>query len=99
MASLSTGLIENTPVSGVRPTASLAVQITNDDTVIVSVQISGYYASGTSKIQYISELFSVNPGAVATRSYYAQFDAFEFQFITSSDAVEISTWGKNLSGT
>jgi hypothetical protein len=35
---------------------------------------------------------------VADRNYYAQFDSFEFQFVTSTDAVEISAWGKDAAG-
>jgi|GEM_PF-1699300 hypothetical protein len=98
MASLTTGLIENTPVAGVRPTAKFAVDISNNDSGVVSVQILGYYLSGATKVLYVSELINMNPGSVTTRNYYAQFDAFEFQFITSSIAVEISAWGKNTTG-
>ena len=98
MAELTTGLIENTPVAGVRPTSSLTVRITNDDTVAASVEILGFYLTGVTKTLYVSELFTVNPGEVATRNYFADFDAFEFQFVTSSDAVEISAWGKDAEG-
>lgn len=42
MALLTTGLIENTPVSGERPTVTLTIMITNDDTTKVAVQIDGY---------------------------------------------------------
>lgn len=98
MASLTTGIVENSPVAGVRPSVRLAVKITNDDSVGVSIQILGYYVSGTLKILYVSELFSMNPGEVANRSYFADFDAFEFQFVTSSPMVEISAWGKNAAG-
>lgn len=38
------------------------------------------------------------PGDVLVRNYYVQFDAFEFKFSTSSDAVEISAWGKDATG-
>lgn len=98
MAELTTGLIENTPVAGVRPTSLLTVRITNDDTVPATVQIMGFHLSGVIKTLYVLELFVVNPGEVATRNYFADFDAFEFQFITSSDAVEISVWGKDAGG-
>lgn len=98
MASLTTGLIENTPVSGVRPTTTLTVKITNDDTIAASVQIEGFFVTGTTKTPYVLELFILAPGEVATRIYYAQFDEFEFQFITSSEAVEISAWGKDATG-
>ena len=98
MAFLTTGLIDNLEVAGVRPTSTLTVRITNDDTVTASIEIHGYYLTGATKTLYVLELFTLAPGGVATKNYYAQFDAFEFQFINSSDAVEISAWGKNAAG-
>ena len=98
MALLTTGLLENTPVSGIRPTTNLVVNISNDDTTIISVLIKGYYVSGATKTQYVEDLFSVSPGNVLSRNYFAQFDALEFQFTPSSNAVEITTWGKNTAG-
>jgi len=98
MGSLTIGLIENTPVAGVRPTSTLTVKITNDDTITATVQIEGFYVTGTTKTQYVLELFIVAPGEVASRIYNAQFDEFEFQFFASSDAVEISAWGKDATG-
>lgn len=98
MASLSTGLIENTTVGGVRPTASFTVEVSNDSDAEVSVKILGYYLNGITKVLYVEEFFNLAPGAAATRNYYSQFDAFEFQFVTSSSAVEISAWGKTSSG-
>lgn len=98
MAELTTGLIENTPVAGIRPTSSITVRITNDDTVVASVQIMGFHLTGVTKTLYVLELFLVNPGEVATRNYFADLDAFEFQFETSSDAIETSVWGKDTDG-
>jgi len=98
MALLTTGLIENTLVVGVRPTSTFEVLISNDDTVIVSVQITGFFLTGTTKTLYVSELFNIPVGTAVVRIYFAQFDAFEFQFNTSSDAVEISAWGKDATG-
>lgn len=98
MAQLTTGLIENTPVSGVRPTSNLAVRVANDDTSTITVEIAGFFVSGTTKAQYVAELLGIPAGNVVSRNYFAQFDAFEFQFATSSDAVEISVWGKNSQG-
>ncbi len=98
MALLTTGLIENTPVGGVRPTSTFTVKITNDDTIAATVQIEGFFVTGTTKTLYVSELFVMAPGEVAERIYFAQFDEFEFQFITSSDAIEISAWGKDAAG-
>jgi len=94
----TTGLFENTPVKGVRPTVSIAALIVNHDIVEVTVQISGYYLNGTTNVLYVLELFSLNPGEVATRNYYAQFNAFKFQFETRSRAVGISVWGEDSAG-
>ncbi|GAB6171929.1 hypothetical protein JCM15765_14070 [Paradesulfitobacterium aromaticivorans] len=98
MAQLTTGLLENTAVSGVRPSTNLIVRITNDDTATNTVFVKGYYVSGTAKTQYVQEFITMAAGEVVSRNYYAQFDAFEFQFTTSSDTVEISAWGKDAAG-
>ncbi len=98
MSLLTTGLIENTAVAGIRPTSNLAVRVANDDTVATTVLIEGFYVTGTTKTKYVEELLSMLPGAVESKTYYAQFDAFEFQFNPSSTAVEISAWGKDASG-
>lgn len=98
MALLTTGIIENPAVSGVRPTSNLAVRIANDDTVAATVLIQGYTVSGTTKTLYVEELLSLAAGTVVNRTYFAQFDGFEFQFNPSSSAVEISAWGKDSSG-
>lgn len=94
----TTGLFENTPVMGVRPTASVAILIDNSDIANVTVQIKGYYLNDTTNVMYVSELYNLNPGEVVTRNYYAQFNAFKFQFETSSQAVEITVWGIDLAG-
>ena len=39
---LTTGLIENTPVSGVRPTTTFTVKITNDDTLLLPLLLKGF---------------------------------------------------------
>lgn len=98
MTLLTTGLIENTVISGVRPTTDLVVRISNDDVVAVSVLIAGFFVTGPTKTQYVEELLNILPGNVTTRTYFAQFNAFEFQFTTSSIATEISLWGKNAAG-
>lgn len=98
MPLLTTGLFENTAVAGVRPSSTLVVQISNDDAISASVQIEGFFQSGTTKIMYVQELFILAAGAVAQRTYFAQFDAFEFQFNVSSQAVKFSAWGKDNAG-
>jgi len=98
MPNLTTGLLENTPVGGVRPSSTLSVNISNDDTTTVDVLIEGFFQSGTTKVIYVQELFTLTAGSVALRSYFAQFDAFEFQFTVSSEAVEVTAWGKDAAG-
>lgn len=98
MTLLTTGLIENTAVSGVRPSSTLSVLISNDDIISASIQIEGFFQSGNTKVMYVEELFSLPAGAIAQRNYTAQFDAFEFQFMVASQAVNVSAWGKDAAG-
>ncbi|GAB6152828.1 hypothetical protein JCM17380_15780 [Desulfosporosinus burensis] len=98
MPYLTTGLFDNTPVAGVRPSSTLSVNISNDDTSTVAIQIEGFFQSGTTKVKYVEELFTLTAGSVTKRNYFAQFDAFEFQFTVSSEAVEITAWGKDATG-
>ncbi|MDR3601835.1 MAG: hypothetical protein P4L49_15345 [Desulfosporosinus sp.] len=98
MPNLTTGLFENTPVAGVRPSSTLSINISNDDTAIVDVQIEGFFQSGTTKVKYVEEVVALTAGSVVQRNYYAQFDAFEFQFAVSSEAVEVTAWGKDANG-
>ncbi len=98
MPDITTGLFENTLVAGVRPSSTLSVNISNNDNVTVDVRINGYYQSGTTKVTYVEEFLTLTSGSVVTRSYYAEFDAFEFQFSVSSEAVEVTAWGKGPTG-
>ncbi|WP_407313710.1 hypothetical protein [Desulfosporosinus sp. SB140] len=98
MALLTTGLIENTAVSGVRPSSTLSVLVSNDDTVNETILIEGFFQSGTTKVMYVQELFSLATGEVAQRNYFVEFDAFEFQFTVSSQLVVVSAWGKDAAG-
>ncbi|MFB8375083.1 hypothetical protein ACWIE6_12135 [Paenibacillus taichungensis] len=101
MTILSTGPIENNPVSGVRPTQQVTIRLvsrTAVDSVTVSVQ--GYVLS-TTRTLYVSEVISIAPNEAVTRNYFADLDAFEFVFGTSSEGAEevgISVWGKQTSG-
>lgn len=100
MASLSTGPIENRPVGGVRPTQQVTVKMDNHDSVnSSSVLVQGYFLNGTRTL-YVLEEVLLTPNEVATRNYFANFDAFEFVFTTSgpaAESTEISVWGKNAS--
>lgn len=94
----TTGLIDNPAVVGIRPSATIDVLLTNDTFLSSDVIISGFYVSGTVKIQYVFELLTLAPGEVVTRNYYTQFDIFEFEFTTTVADTEISVWGKDLTG-
>lgn len=98
MPLLTTGLFENTAVSGVRPSSTLSVKISNDGVSSASVQIEGFFQSGITKTMYVQELFILPAGAVAQRIYSAQFNAFEFQFNVNSQEVKVSVWGKDAAG-
>ena len=98
MPYFTTGLLDNALVEGVSQNSTLSVNISNDDTVTVDVQIEGFFQSGTTKVKYVEEFFTLTAGSVAKRNYFAQFDAFEFQFTVSSEAVEVSAWGKDATG-
>jgi len=98
MAFLSTGLIKNSEATGIRPSSTLSVRISNPDSVSANIRINGFYWTETAKTEYVFDLFSLAPGEVSSSNYYAKFDAYEFQFVTSSDAVEISAWGENTAG-
>lgn len=98
MAFLTTGIIDNSPVLGVRPSSSLSVLVTNNDVVAASVNIKGYFLSGNAKIQYVEEIFSLVPGEVRVRDYYADLDGLEFNFIVSTSGVSVTLWGKDSQG-
>ncbi|SHN84790.1 hypothetical protein [Desulfitobacterium chlororespirans] len=98
MAELTTGLIENTAVFGVRPTVTLVVRITNDGTTTESVTTEGSFVLGAAKVLYVLESINLLPGEAVEKIYFADFDAFEFQFSTSSPKVVISAWGKDEVG-
>ncbi|ALP34800.1 hypothetical protein ASL14_00030 [Paenibacillus sp. IHB B 3084] len=101
MAVLSTGPIENSPVSGARPIQQVTVKLINRDLVNSSIiLIQGYFLNGLRTL-YALEQIALAPNAVATRNYGANFNAYEFVFTTSGPAEEstdISVWGKNGSG-
>ncbi|HBW34991.1 hypothetical protein [Desulfosporosinus sp. BICA1-9] len=95
MLYVTTGILENTAIAGVRPTSTADLRITNDGLINDMVQIIGFYIEGTTKVQYVSEIITIEPGGALYRSYYANFDAFEFQFMTVNNSIQISVWGKD----
>lgn len=98
MPYLTTGLLDNTAVGGIRPSSTISINIYNDDTSAVAIQIEGFCQTGTTKVKYVEEFFTLTAGAVALKSYYVPFDAFEFQCFVSSEEVEVSAWGKDATG-
>lgn len=98
MAQITTGLIENTEVSGVRPSSTLSVRISNADSTSANIRINGFYWNGITMTEFVFDLLTLAPGEVADCNFYAKLDAFEFRFVTSSDTVEISAWGGNADG-
>ncbi|PYY27888.1 exosporium glycoprotein BclB-related protein [Paenibacillus illinoisensis] len=102
MSFLSTGPIENNAVNGVRPTQTVTVRIDNrSDLTASSVQIQGYYMDGGLRVLYVSESFDIAPNQVVTNNYFANFDAFEFTFTTTTtvnDPIQVSVWGKSSTG-
>ncbi len=72
MTELTTGIIENTLVDGIRSTSSFTIKITNNDTIAAIVQINGFYVTGTTKTQYVLELFSLADEGGSSKIYYAE---------------------------
>ncbi|MEK3747200.1 hypothetical protein NYE25_03050 [Paenibacillus sp. FSL E2-8871] len=101
MTILSTGPIENSPVSGVRPTQQVTIKFVNRDSIISStIQVEGYVLNGTRTL-YAQDEFVLSPNQVITKNYYADLNAFEFIFTleeAASEVTQISAWGKNSSG-
>lgn len=98
MALLTTGLIDNTPVMGVRPSSSISLWMSNDGATEATVLVKGYYQTGNNKIQYVEELVNIGSGGVVFRNYFANLDALEYWFDSSSLDVAISLWGRDSAG-
>jgi hypothetical protein len=101
MALFSTGPIDNGPILGVRQTQIVTVKAVNRDSLNpYTFVIQGFLLNG-SRTMYVNEMLNLAPNQVLTRNYFADLDAFEFEFSTLDDAeveVGISVWGKQSSG-
>lgn len=102
MPTLTTGPIDNRidPFRGQRPSQEVAIRVNNRNAASVStVRVIGYYLTGL-KQTYVLELINIEPGSVVTRTYYANFDGFEFEFVSSGDRneVQVSVWGMTAAG-
>lgn len=101
MAVLLTGPIDNSPVNGVRPTQTVSIKIENQNTVNAATILIQGYSLTTSRILYVSEQFTILPGAVATRDYFANISSYEYVVtITGASPQDnlVSIWGKNSIG-
>ncbi|MFZ3101145.1 MAG: hypothetical protein WA131_11785 [Desulfitobacteriaceae bacterium] len=98
MPYLTTGMLGNTSVEGVRQSSTLSVNISNVDTSTVAIQVEGFFQSGTTKMKYVEEFFTLKAGTVALKNYIVPFNAFEFVFFVSSQAVKVSVWSKDVNG-
>lgn len=101
MAILSTGPIENNPVSGVRPAQLVTIKIVNrSSSAAAGVLIEGYYLT-TIRNLYVSEVLNLAPNEAVSRDYFADLDGYEF-VITTGEIMEadlgISVWGKQAGG-
>lgn len=102
-AIVTTGPIAN-PVlgsTGRRQTTQVLIMLENIETSEETVQIVGYYLTN-SQTTYVLALLAVSPSetpnSVHSATYYADFDAFEYQFVPSSANVLISVWGLAADG-
>ncbi|MEK3749597.1 hypothetical protein NYE25_15295 [Paenibacillus sp. FSL E2-8871] len=101
MALFSTGPIDNSPILGIRQTQMVTVKVVNRDSLnSYNLVIQGFLLDG-SRTMYVNEMVSLAPNQVLTRNYFADLDAFEFEFATLEEIEEeigISFWGKQNSG-
>ncbi|WP_339301196.1 collagen-like triple helix repeat-containing protein [Paenibacillus sp. FSL R5-0623] len=101
MAILLTGPIDNSPVNGVRPTQIVSIKIENQSAVNAATILVQGYSLITSRALYVSEQFTILPGAVATRTYFADLNSFEYVITVTGATPEdilVSFWGKNSAG-
>lgn len=98
MPYFTTGLLDNLLAEGGEQSPTLSANILNDDISTVAIQIEGFCQSGTTKVKYVEEFFTLTAGAVVLKNYYIPFNAFEFVFFVSSQSVEISVWSKDVNG-
>lgn len=98
MPYLTTGLLDNASVEGVRQSSMFLINISNEDTSTVAIQIEGFFQSGTTKVKYVEEFFTLTAGTLVLKNYIVPFNAFEFVFFISSQTVKISVWSKDATG-
>ncbi|MBP3965017.1 hypothetical protein [Paenibacillus lignilyticus] len=101
MPFLSTGPVANHAVGAIDRVQQLAVRMVNRDSLSMStVLVQGFYLNG-GRTMYVNELVSLLPNQTFSKVYYADFDAYEYQFITGgagADQTAVSAWGKTGTG-
>ncbi|AFM39678.1 hypothetical protein Desaci_0616 [Desulfosporosinus acidiphilus SJ4] len=90
MPYFTTGLINNSWNGVGKKTVSLNVEISNEDTSTVAVQIDGYFYKGQQKFKYVDEFFVISSGTVDQRNFNSIYDDFEFQVFVSSYDTHVS---------
>ncbi|MGC7871585.1 hypothetical protein ACPUYX_08625 [Desulfosporosinus sp. SYSU MS00001] len=98
MPYFTTGLINNSWTGPGKKTVSLIIEISNEDTSIVAVQIDGSFYKGQQKFKYVDEFFVISAGIVDQRSFNSIYDAIEFQVFVSSCDAHVSIRGKEANG-
>ena len=98
MPYLTTGLLDNISVEHGRRSSTLTVNISNDDTSTVAIQVEGFFQKGTTNVKYVEDFFTLTAGAVALKNYFVPFNSFTFVFFVSSQAVDVSVWSKDATG-
>ncbi|WP_342345643.1 collagen-like triple helix repeat-containing protein [Paenibacillus sp. CFBP 13594] len=101
LAILLTGPIDNSPVNGVRPTQIVSIKVENQSVVNAATILVQGYSLITNRALYVSEQFTILPGAVATRTYFADLNSFEYVITVTGATPEdilVSFWGKNTAG-
>ncbi|MDQ7092670.1 hypothetical protein REC12_03630 [Desulfosporosinus sp. PR] len=99
MPYLTTGLISNKESANKNQSVRFLVEISNEDTSAVAIQIDGFFYNGSQKVKYVDDFFILAAGTVDLRNYYSSYEAFEFKFFVTSQDVAISVRGKDSAGT
>ncbi len=98
MSILTTGPIENKPTNGIRTTQQVTIKISNRSSVNTStVEIVGKHLNGTQTV-YVLELITIPVNGVVSKTYFADFDGYQFSFDITGLAMAqtgISVWGKS----
>ncbi|RIW35619.1 hypothetical protein D3H55_06970 [Bacillus salacetis] len=102
MKRLTTGMIDNSPVNGARPSQQLTLQLVNRNAgSSSSVLIQGSHGTGMDRKTYILQTVDIPPKQAKTIDYYADFDKLLIEVKMNDEAgedIDISLWGRNTEG-